>query len=1150
MLCPRVRCLSAVLVLCLVFVAADVVRAQSEPEPAPWVTLKEHWWEQDKLLAGMTAAAPERQSEPVPAAMSSVSYKWTAMVYQGLIDESQPLTDKNWEIYYFTPTDYFPEQTLPKRLTYHPASDTQPKLNLDASRIVFVSDRDGNAEIYAMAADGQQVTRLTTAPGIDTMPDWSPDGQRIAFVSDRAGTPQVYSMTADGIDVRPITGGNATYFFPAWSPNGAQLAMVQEEQGTRRLWIVNADGSGGHAITGSMPFLQHPVWSRDGMRLLFDYDADNDTFNELGLINADGSGYVLVRDESGSGSDPDGYTAWSDLWAGTWSVNGGSYLYSKIVYGGYGKPTTQQPPTWTTIGQMGEEFWPLPSLSALSPDLAARDPWAPVSRLITPTYARRTWVPITWLSGDRGISGNAGYAFDHHLEGEGWYQWDEPSYYLGLSPERMTIAPVEGNIHVPANPMNNRLYVRVRAQDHAGNQEPWVYPQENGGVITLYQSLVTGRLTDNRGMPLAHRSISTEPPALAAVRTDSGGTYAAMTLALKPVTIDGTKVVPSGQQDVSRNLYLMPETSIRNGGFELDLSDWMTSSQVFTSAWMPYAGEASAVLSVAPCDGVCLDLAPIDDYISPDPWWEVYRHPQTMIVDKHSNVHFVSGSIYRFYPSDGETPTIERFLSESPRSIEAQMDPNGTIHVFWEEQHESGIHYIQRTPDGIWTGDIELGGFPFAVGADGILHAVYEFYDGAEGDGLGYRARAVNGQWSERLEIGRDPVSTPAVAVADDGTLHVAWCFGIGLGMGYQILYRVRTPAGVWGEPVIAGWAGAQPGNLRIVLDKLERPYVFWQQQAGRDGRATFFSPLGGDGNWPEPQLMHLAETGIPAPFSSFQVTPSSGGGFNLVGQHYDPNRRVFRSWTPEQGWGDWQPWSLEGLPPDAYVTIQDVELGQDNLLYAGLRGAGAPFAVARRAVVTETAALTQPVQIPAEMHAPTLAFMYRLEGTTPAGTSWFEVSVTDAVTTTALFSATREMPWALEWADLSAWAGQTVSIAFAVHQAAGDQILRVRLDEVSLGSWLTPVLREAMPGHIAYGAGAVMQIKGENFLPGGQVRLGDQPLEGVRWVDANTLEATVPSQIKPGVYDLVVTNPQSAEAYLPNAVAVGHQIYVPAIRS
>ena len=86
------------------------------------------------------------------------------------------------------------------------------------NRIAFVSNRDGNFEIYVMDADGSNQTRLTNDPGWDTMPAWSPDGSRLAFGSDRDGNAEIYVMDADGSNQRNLTNNPAWDGDPAWSP--------------------------------------------------------------------------------------------------------------------------------------------------------------------------------------------------------------------------------------------------------------------------------------------------------------------------------------------------------------------------------------------------------------------------------------------------------------------------------------------------------------------------------------------------------------------------------------------------------------------------------------------------------------------------------------------------------------------------------------------------------------------------------------------------------------------------------------------------------------------------------------------------------------------------------------------------------------------
>src|SRR6059058_2154224 len=89
-------------------------------------------------------------------------------------------------------------------------------------KIVFVSDRDGNAEIYSCNADGSNISRLTNNAGTDDQPAWSPDGSHIAFVSDRTGHPEIYIMNADGSNVVRRTFLETYTQNPTWSPDGAK----------------------------------------------------------------------------------------------------------------------------------------------------------------------------------------------------------------------------------------------------------------------------------------------------------------------------------------------------------------------------------------------------------------------------------------------------------------------------------------------------------------------------------------------------------------------------------------------------------------------------------------------------------------------------------------------------------------------------------------------------------------------------------------------------------------------------------------------------------------------------------------------------------------------------------------------------------------
>ena len=58
------------------------------------------------------------------------------------------------------------------RLTNNSAEDKWPEWSPDGSKIIFVSNRDGNNEIYTMNPDGTDQKRLTNTVAKDYCPDW------------------------------------------------------------------------------------------------------------------------------------------------------------------------------------------------------------------------------------------------------------------------------------------------------------------------------------------------------------------------------------------------------------------------------------------------------------------------------------------------------------------------------------------------------------------------------------------------------------------------------------------------------------------------------------------------------------------------------------------------------------------------------------------------------------------------------------------------------------------------------------------------------------------------------------------------------------------------------------------------------------------
>ena len=83
------------------------------------------------------------------------------------------------------------------------------------------------------------------------------------------------------------------------------------------------------------------------------------------------------------------------------------------------------------------------------------------------------------------------------------------------------------------------------------------------------------------------------------------------------------------------------------------------------------------------------------------------------------------------------------------------------------------------------------------------------------------------------------------------------------------------------------------------------------------------------------------------------------------------------------------------------------------------------------------------------------------------------------------------------------------------------------------------PDVASVSPEKVSWGLSPEITINGVNFAEGAAVQLGAYPLINVVRQSATVLRATVPVEIPPGVYDLVVTNPDNYRGTLAMALTI-----------
>jgi len=114
--------------------------------------------------------------------------------------------------------------------------DTNPSWSPDGERIVFVSTRSGQIDMFITSLQGEILERPVMGRGDEKHPSWSPDGGRIAFASNQSGNWDIYTIELAGGAVARITNDPATDVSPAWSPDGRSIIFCSTRSGGPEIW--------------------------------------------------------------------------------------------------------------------------------------------------------------------------------------------------------------------------------------------------------------------------------------------------------------------------------------------------------------------------------------------------------------------------------------------------------------------------------------------------------------------------------------------------------------------------------------------------------------------------------------------------------------------------------------------------------------------------------------------------------------------------------------------------------------------------------------------------------------------------------------------------------------------------------------------------
>ncbi len=152
----------------------------------------------------------------------------------------------------------------------------------DGRTIVF----DMLGDLYTLPMTGGKATKLTSGMAHDFGPRFSPDGKRVVFVSDRSGDDNVWIVSIDGRDSVQLTKGiGSEYISPTWSNDGQYIAVGRAAplQGLAKIWLYNVRGGTGLKLADGPPGLRMmgPAFGKDDRYVWYETRASSWEYNAI-----------------------------------------------------------------------------------------------------------------------------------------------------------------------------------------------------------------------------------------------------------------------------------------------------------------------------------------------------------------------------------------------------------------------------------------------------------------------------------------------------------------------------------------------------------------------------------------------------------------------------------------------------------------------------------------------------------------------------------------------------------------------------------------------------------------------------------------------------------------------------------------------------
>ena len=238
-----------------------------------------------------------------------------------------------------------------RQLTQFKSLSIMPAISPDSTKIAFTSYVRGNPGIFLFSVDPvRQLPFYNQVASLNETPDFTPDGKQIVYSSSASGWAQIYSANLDGSNLKRISSSRAIEVEPKINPKtGAEMVFVSGRSGPQQIYRMNMDGADVERLTPGEGEASNPSWNPDGQHIAFSWTQGYATGNfNIFVMDVATRSYTQLTHSEGRNENP----SWAPdgrhlVFMSTRS--GSPQIWSMLADGTQVKQLTTQGSNWTPV---------------------------------------------------------------------------------------------------------------------------------------------------------------------------------------------------------------------------------------------------------------------------------------------------------------------------------------------------------------------------------------------------------------------------------------------------------------------------------------------------------------------------------------------------------------------------------------------------------------------------------------------------------------------------------------------------------------------------------------------------------------------------------------------------------------------------------